>query len=107
MQMKSLSYRKRAHPKQAVPLAAAVALALGLLFPASVQAEDGAALFEKRCADCHGPRDIAHWTRQNPDTEQRKAWMNRFLERHYPPPEDERAAIIEHIEDVIAGQTRQ
>jgi mono/diheme cytochrome c family protein len=63
---------------------------------------DGQALFNAQCADCHGPRDIAHWAERYPDAEERRAWMERLLERHYPPAEAERAPIIEHIERVVA-----
>ena len=29
--------------------------------------------FTAQCADCQGPRDVAHWGKQRPDTEARRA----------------------------------
>jgi hypothetical protein len=37
-----------------------------------------------------------------PDEEQRRQWLEGFLKTHYPPPEAERALIIEHIQSQIA-----
>jgi mono/diheme cytochrome c family protein len=64
--------------------------------------DDGQALFNAQCADCHGPRDIARWAARYPDAEERRAWLDRLLQRHYPPAEAERPLIIEHIEQLIA-----
>jgi mono/diheme cytochrome c family protein len=63
----------------------------------SSESDRGETLFQAQCGDCHGARDIAYWTRQRPDATEREAWLDRFLERHYPPPEDEKQAIIDYI----------
>jgi hypothetical protein len=63
---------------------------------------DGQALFNAQCADCHGPRDIAHWAERYTDAEERRTRMERLLERHYPPAEEERPLIIDHVERLIA-----
>lgn len=65
-------------------------------------AEEGEALFAAQCADCHGARDIAWWADQFPDEEERRDWLDRLLQRHYPPADEERALIIDHIEELIA-----
>jgi mono/diheme cytochrome c family protein len=78
------------------------ATAVGCAADDNAHENDGQALFNAQCADCHGPRDIARWAERYPDAEERRAWMGRLLERHYPPAETERAPIIEHIEQLIA-----
>ena len=65
------------------------------------ESDRGEALFQAQCGDCHGARDIAYWTRQRPDAAEREAWLDQFLESHYPPPEDDKQAIIDYI--VAAG----
>jgi cytochrome c5 len=62
----------------------------------SVEAS-GRASFEARCGACHSERDIVYWVAQRPDADDRAAWLDGVLQRHYPPPEDERAMIIDHI----------
>jgi mono/diheme cytochrome c family protein len=88
-------------------IALAAALMLGAALPVcaaddNARDNEGQVLFNAQCADCHGPRDIAHWAERYPDAEERRAWMERLLERHYPPAEAERPLIIEHIEQLIA-----
>lgn len=83
----------------------AAMLGFGLAIVSSASAEDkGEALFDAQCADCHGARDIAWWAEQYPDEDERRAWLDRFLQRHYPPADDERALIIDHIDTVIAEE---
>lgn len=83
-------------------LVAATVLSAAAFVPAYA-AETGQELFAAQCADCHGDRDIAFWARQYPDEDDRRAWLDRFLQRHYPPPEEQRALIIDYIEEVVAG----
>lgn len=61
------------------------------------ESDRGETAFQAQCGECHGVRDIAYWTRQRPDAAEREAWLDRFLKRHYPPPEDEKQAIIDYI----------
>lgn len=66
------------------------------------QLQNAGELFTQRCAECHGARAIAAWGRKIPSDEQRRQWLVGFLQTHYPPPEAERALIIEHIQSQIA-----
>jgi cytochrome c5 len=61
-----------------------------------------AAAFETHCAQCHGRGEFGHWAALRPDPEERCAWLDRFLETHFPPPEEARPLIIDHIEQAIA-----
>jgi mono/diheme cytochrome c family protein len=70
----------------------------------TADANDGASAYEAHCADCHGREDILSWEEVEPDEEARRAWLDRLLERHYPPPEELRPLIIDHIERVIAEE---
>lgn len=57
---------------------------------------DGQSAFTQRCSKCHSVQKLAPAIQKQPVSE-RQAWLQRFLERHYPPPQDERAAIIEYL----------
>jgi mono/diheme cytochrome c family protein len=73
--------------------------------PEAVSATDpgaAAAAFDAHCAACHGPGEFPHWAARRPDPEERQAWLDDFLQRHYPPPEEDRARVIEHIERSLA-----
>jgi hypothetical protein len=91
------------HPQTGRLAAGCLALALGLLLPPPSRAADAEAAFKARCGDCHGVRDIRHWGAQRADPAVREAWLDRFLRRHYPPSEAERALIVRHIQEVIAA----
>ncbi len=78
-----------------------LAIALGLFLPQPSHAAETA--FKARCGDCHGVRDIRHWGTQRADATAREAWLDRFLRRHYPPSEAERALIVRHIQEVISA----
>jgi mono/diheme cytochrome c family protein len=69
-------------------------------------ASEGQLLFEAQCAGCHGTSDIGNWAARHPDRDQRVAWLNEFLQRHFPPGEQERPLIIEYIENSIASSER-
>lgn len=70
----------------------------------AIQVQDGSELYAQRCAECHGARAISAWGRKMPDETQRREWLDGLLKTHYPPPEAERAHIIEHIQSQIAGR---
>ncbi len=85
--------------------AGAVVFAATRPAPETIAAADPAAAsaaFEAHCAQCHGPREFPYWASIEPDPEERRAWLDRLLQRHYPPPEEERALVIEHIERTLA-----
>jgi cytochrome c553 len=67
----------------------------------AIQLQDAGKLFAQRCAECHGARAISAWGRKMPNEAQRRQWLEGFLQTHYPPPEAERALIIEHIQSQI------
>jgi mono/diheme cytochrome c family protein len=65
--------------------------------------EAAAAAFETHCAACHGPREFPYWASLHPEPDARRDWLDRLLQRHYPPPEDEqRRLVIDHIERALA-----
>lgn len=68
----------------------------------SAFAQDGGQLFAQRCGECHSSRAFAAWGRKEADEAKRRAWLEGFLLKHYPPPRAERALIIEHIQTQIA-----
>jgi mono/diheme cytochrome c family protein len=68
----------------------------------AVDQEAGAAAFAAHCAACHGPREFAYWASLHPDPDARRAWMDRLLRHHHPPPETSRPLIVDHIERVLA-----
>lgn len=80
-------------------LAAALGISLLLSGFASghARADDGASAFAKNCGECHGSRAIQAWVRRQPDDNKRKAWLETFLAKHYPPPKEARSLIIDHI----------
>jgi mono/diheme cytochrome c family protein len=69
---------------------------------AAADPEAAAAAFEARCAACHGPREFPYWASLHPDPDARRAWLDGLLQRHYPPPEEERSLVIDHIERALA-----
>lgn len=82
----------------------AIALSAGVcLAPGTGHASEAEAAFKARCGECHVARDIRHWGRQHADAAARRAWLDQFLRRHYPPPEAERALIVDYIQSTIAA----
>ena len=61
----------------------------------------GAVSFQARCGRCHNPGDFAGWAREHPDPTARGQWLGTVLQAHFPPPEDERAAIVGYIQRAI------
>jgi mono/diheme cytochrome c family protein len=75
--------------------------------PEAAPAADGdpaaeAAAFQAHCASCHGPAEFPQWAARRPDPEDRRAWLEGLLQRHFPPPEEQRALVIDHIERQLA-----
>jgi hypothetical protein len=102
--MKSILFTNRL-----APAIAAVALSLGAFQAAATAGEDAAennvaneAAFQSGCGGCHGSDAILRWGEARPDFDDRQAFLDDFLQRHYPPSLDDRARIIDHIEAVIA-----
>jgi hypothetical protein len=86
-----------------------LALGAGLIIVSTLLASCGAAkepeaAFKARCGRCHGVRDVQNWGRQRRDAAARQAWLDQFLRLHYPPPEAERALVIDYIQSTIAGR---
>jgi hypothetical protein len=71
---------------------------------AEADAEAAASAFAAHCGECHGPREFPVWAERQPDAAERRAWLDDFLQRHYPPPDEERALVIEHIERSLAEE---
>ncbi|MFZ7097097.1 hypothetical protein ACOPJQ_13165 [Luteimonas dalianensis] len=69
--------------------------------PGPALAGEGAVHFEQRCGRCHDLGDLAAWARAHPDPAARGQWLDTVLHAHFPPPEQERAAIIGHIQRTI------
>lgn len=63
----------------------------------------GQELFEAQCAGCHGTSDIAGWAVRHPEPDERVAWLNEALQRHFPPGGEARPLIIEYVESAIAS----
>lgn len=83
-------------------LAAASIAGFALVTSAGI-ADEGETAFKTRCGQCHGSRDIQFWGRQRPDAMARRAWLERFLRGHYPPPDAEKDLIIAYIEKIIGS----
>jgi len=82
-------------------------VALFLIAPGGrAVASEAQEVFQQRCADCHSPREILRWARKGATPDERRAWMDSFLQKHYPPSDSERALIIDHIEATIAARSR-
>jgi len=60
---------------------------------ANAQTTDGAGTFAQRCARCHSIEKIRTGLAKRAVGE-REAFLQRFLEKHYPPPAETRAALI-------------
>lgn len=71
------------------------AFLLHLAAPSALAAEpvDGQKVFERRCASCHTVPKLAAEIRKDPAAT-REAKLLRYLERHYPPPKEDRAALV-------------
>lgn len=63
--------------------------------PVALAAEpvDGQRVFARRCASCHTVPKLSAEIRKDPAAT-REAELLRFLERHYPPPKEDRAALV-------------
>jgi hypothetical protein len=85
-----------------VAIGAGLILCTGMMTSCS-SAKEPEAAYQARCGRCHGPSDVQNWGRQRRDAEARKAWLDKFLRLHYPPPEAERPLIIDYIQSKIAG----
>lgn len=77
------------------------ALLFALRAPPPAAADEGRALYEARCAGCHGLDAAGRWAAMHPDPDERQAWLDSLLQRHHPPAEDERPLIIDYIEATI------
>ena len=67
----------------------------------AIHLQDAGELFAQRCADCHGARAISAWGRKMPNEEQRRQWLEGFLQTHHSPLVAEHAPIIAYIQSQI------
>jgi len=70
--------------------------ALVLIFAtgsANAQTTDGAGTFAQRCARCHSIEKVRTGLAKRPVSDQ-EAYLQSFLQKHYPPPAETRAALI-------------
>lgn len=63
--------------------------------PLTLAAEpvDGQRVFARRCASCHTVQKLTAEIRKDAAAT-REAELMRYLERHYPPPREDRAALV-------------
>jgi len=54
---------------------------------------DGQRVFAQRCSSCHTVPRLMTILKKHP-ADGREAYLRQVLERHYPPPPEERAALI-------------
>lgn len=59
----------------------------------SAQTTDGAGTYAQRCAKCHSIEKVRSLMAKRPVSEQ-EAFLQSFLQKHYPPPAETRAALI-------------
>jgi mono/diheme cytochrome c family protein len=71
------------------------AILLNVAIPVALAAEpvDGQKVFARRCASCHTVQKLTAEIRKDPAAT-REAELLRYLERHYPPPREDRAALV-------------
>ncbi len=50
----------------------------------------GQELFEAQCAGCHGTSDMSGWAVRHPEPDERVAWLNEGLQRHFAPGDEAR-----------------
>jgi hypothetical protein len=62
---------------------------------------DGQKIFQLRCSRCHAAPRLATDIRKTPAAE-REAMLSKWLERHYPPPQAERAALVAYLVKIAA-----
>jgi len=86
-----------------LPILATMIMGAVLVSVPPAAADEGEAAFKTRCGDCHGPREFPRWAKARPDIDKRRAFLDGFLKRHYPPPDNDRALIIAYVERVIAA----
>lgn len=67
-------------------------------------AGDGAAEFEARCGRCHDRGSIAAWAQAHPGAEARAEWLATVLQKHFPPPAQERDAIIGYVQRTVGEE---
>jgi len=59
----------------------------------AAQTTDGAETYAQRCAKCHSIEKVRAGMAKRPLAEH-EAFLQKFLQKHYPPPAETRAALI-------------
>jgi cytochrome c5 len=76
--------------------------------PAAEEAADapsGPAVFKARCKRCHSLEETVELIKKQP-ADKREPWLTRLLARHFPPPPEERPALVKYLLEETARSER-
>jgi mono/diheme cytochrome c family protein len=61
----------------------------------------GRAVFEARCKRCHSLEETVDYIKKQPK-DKREPYLTRLLGRHFPPPPEERPALVQYLLEATA-----
>lgn len=76
--------------------AIAAALVLGACAPVTAQENAAAKVFDQRCTKCHSFEKLAPGLAKR-NAADRIAYLEKFLQKHFPPPVAERRPLAEYL----------